>query len=540
MYERFYSLDDRPFRLTPDPGYLYLGEQHSEAMAHLRYGLEEASGFIAVTGAIGTGKTTLLRALLKEMRSEFEVAYIFNPVLTTTELLQTVNAEFGLVCRSTSRKELTEALNAFLVECKRKGGRVVVVVDEAQNLSPRVLEQLRLLSNLETETEKLLQIVLLGQPELRSLLSRPELAQLAQRITVRWHLEPLGRSDTHAYVSHRLSVAGASEEIFDAEALDLIHDHASGVPRLINILCHRSLLVAYTRAVARVGQREVAVAVLELEHGRVPLAPRKSSWSMAAVVGGGGVAAAVAVAFVLLGPLGRSNGPTPEARPRPMVAAVAVEGPRHSVALLAETLSASPAYEQTVAAVSGLLGLWQKDGLGSVLPDRIDLEKLANRRGLGYIAASVSHRLLEILDLPALVELSAGDDGIARYVLVEALGRDQATLRVGTNTVEVAGLDSLSLWNGHAHLLWDDRLEIGGTVGAGSKGPGVKSLQVLLSEAGVYSGKPSGVYDEATENAVRGFQAELGVEPDGEASVVTQIALYNAASRGPRPSLRLQ
>ncbi len=278
MYESFFGLKDLPFRLTPDPAYLFMSGKHREAFAHLLYGVNEGSGFVAVTGEVGAGKTTLLRALLRETGEKVVVTYIVNPVLTSTELLQTINAELGLPSSSTSRKELIEDLHRFLRDTAAAGGRTVVIVDEAQNLDPVVLEQLRLLSNLETETEKLIQIVLVGQPELRKLLERHDLRQLNQRVTVRWHLDTLDPRESADYIRHRLSVAGATGELFEPKALDLIDQYAKGVPRLLNIIAHRSLLVAYTRNSGKVGVAEVAAAASELGHGNGPVGPRKRRW----------------------------------------------------------------------------------------------------------------------------------------------------------------------------------------------------------------------------------------------------------------------
>ena len=311
MYERFFGFRDQPFRLTPDPKYLYLGSKHREGYAHLLFALREGSGFVAVTGEVGTGKTTLVRSLLRESHDNVAVAYIFNPVLSSVELLQTINAEFGLPSRSTSKKELIETLNAFLLAQKADNGRAVIIVDEAQNLDPSVLEQLRLLSNLETETDKLLQIILLGQPELRGLLDRTDLRQLAQRISLRWHLEPLDRAEAHAYVRHRVQVAGGREGLFDVKALDLIHELSGGVPRLINILAHRSLLVAYTKGAKRIGPAEVQLAAVELEQCRIPLRARRNrpgAWMYKAAAGAAVAVAAGAVAFLLVAPLGDDNG----------------------------------------------------------------------------------------------------------------------------------------------------------------------------------------------------------------------------------------
>ena len=266
MYEAFYGLSEPPFRLTPDPHYLYLSTHHREALGHLLFGIREGTGFIAVTGDIGTGKTTLLRALLRDLEANTTVGYIFNPALSDVELLQTVNSEFSLPATSTSKKELVDELNRFLVAQRLAGKRVVVIVDEAQNLPPGTLEQLRLLSNLETETTKLLQIVLVGQPELKLLLGRPELAQLNQRITVRWHLQPLDRAETGRYVLHRLRIAGgpATADIFAPATLRMIYRYSGGVPRLINIAAHRALLAGYTREQRVIGPALMRHVLAEL------------------------------------------------------------------------------------------------------------------------------------------------------------------------------------------------------------------------------------------------------------------------------------
>src|SRR5438874_1895402 len=234
MYERFFGLADAPFRLTPDPRYLFLSPKHAEALAHLKLGLRESSGFVCITGDVGTGKTTLLRAFLAGLGPETATAYIFNPPLSALELLKTINGELGLFAATRSRKKLVDALNRHLLAQREAGRRSIVIIDEAQALSIDVLEQLRLLSNLETTTEKLLRIVLAGQPQLRALLLHPELVQLNQRITLRWHMGPLSRRETVAYVLHRLRVAAGGDpppRIFTRPALRLVHRISRGGAR---------------------------------------------------------------------------------------------------------------------------------------------------------------------------------------------------------------------------------------------------------------------------------------------------------------------
>src|SRR6184192_340166 len=326
MYERFFGLADAPFRLTPDPRYLFLSPKHAEALAHLKLGLRESSGFVCITGDVGTGKTTLLRAFLAGLGPETATAYIFNPPLSALELLKTINGELGLFAKTRSRKKLVDALNAHLLAQREAGRRSIVIIDEAQALSIDVLEQLRLLSNLETTTEKLLRIVLVGQPQLRALLLHPELVQLNQRITLRWHMGPLSRRETVAYVLHRLRVAAGGDpppRIFTRPALRLVHRMSRGVPRVVNMVAYREI-------------------------GALPLAaasasPRRTSWAAAAVGACAGVIALGVVALawrpeLRLGGASESPAPStvatpPEETPAPEVAVatppsgVAVETP---------------------------------------------------------------------------------------------------------------------------------------------------------------------------------------------------------------------
>lgn len=330
MYEAFYGLSEPPFRLTPDPHYLYLSTHHREALGHLLFGIREGTGFIAVTGDIGTGKTTLLRALLRDLEANTIVGYIFNPALSDLELLQTVNSEFSIPASSSSKKELVDELNRFLVAQKLAGKRVVIIVDEAQNLPPATLEQLRLLSNLETETTKLLQIVLVGQPELKLLLGRPELAQLNQRITVRWHLEPLDRAETARYIAHRLRIAGGpgTADIFSPGALRLLYRYSGGVPRLINIAAHRALLAGYTREQRIISPALMRHVIAELRTDDAGPKARRYRVMRIAAAALAALAVGMATALLLLRPAGSDRvSSTPVAAPSVTVDAAATEAP---------------------------------------------------------------------------------------------------------------------------------------------------------------------------------------------------------------------
>jgi general secretion pathway protein A len=557
MYERYFSFKDHPFRLTPDPNYLFLGAKHREGYAHLLFAMREGSGFVAVTGEVGTGKTTLVRALLRETRGDVAVAYIFNPVLSATELLQTINAEFGLPSRSTSKKELTETLNNFLVAQKLDGGRAVVIVDEAQNLEPAVLEQLRLLSNLETETEKLLQIILLGQPELRDVLDRAELRQLSQRISLRWHLDPLSREEVARYVKHRLRVAGGDEALFEPRALDVVYEQTGGIPRLVNILAHRALLVAYTKGASEVTAAEVTMAAAELGQGRVPLKKLQGTpWFYKAAAGAAVTAAAAGVAFLLIAPLTDGNGnataPQPASQPTSSAAAsravsaaspaptkqAGSESVNQEVMRVTKRLAAVDAYDAATASISRLMELWTGQGLSAAELEAgsIDLETLGARRGLSYLGAQADEPLLEALDLPAVVELRVSPDGETRYALLEQL--DGGRVRLSADRpLQLSRKAFSKIWTGGTHLLWKDPEALRRPLAPGQRGPAISRLQAMLRELGVLSEQATGIYDAPTRKAVAAFQESYGLESDGVAGTVTQIVLYNALARFARPTL---
>lgn len=301
MYTAFYRLFEKPFSLTPDPRYLFFSDGHREALAHLRYGIEQGEGFIAVTGEVGTGKSTLCRALIEGLDAETEVAFLFNPPRSATELLQAIALEFGLSPAGHQRHALNDQLNRFLLDRKKQRRNVLLIIDEAQNLDANVLEEIRLLSNLETASSKLIQIILLGQPELDRKLDSNELRQLRQRISVRWFLTPLTRPETSDYVAHRLHVAaGGKRDLFTPAALRQIYRHTHGTPRRINLLADRSLLAGFAAEEQRIGSGIVRRAAREIAGKRV--ATRRDEWKIAARI-----AAALAL-FIAAGLLGNRVG----------------------------------------------------------------------------------------------------------------------------------------------------------------------------------------------------------------------------------------
>lgn len=563
MYERYFNLRDQPFRLTPDPAYLFLGTKHREGFAHLLFAMREGSGFVAVTGEVGTGKTTLVRALLAETRNDnIAVSYIFNPVLSPTELLQTINAEFGLPSRATSKKQLTDTLNRFLLAQKADGGRAVVIVDEAQNLDREVLEQLRLLSNLETETEKLMQIILLGQPELRDVLDRPDLRQLSQRVAIRWHLDPLDRQETHKYVRHRLRVAGGDEAIFEPKAIDVLYDHSAGIPRLVNIIAHRALLVAFTNGRRTVGPDEVAAAAVELGQSRIPIKATPRGWVYKAAAGASVAAAAAVFALLLVLPMrddvppapsaavvapaakaqkpakAEKNSDTKTALPPAKKTAGAAEANAAEIARIEKRLIEVDEFAATSASVARLVELWTgaQPSKKELDAETLDMEEIGSRRALSYLGARLSPALLATVDLPAIVELRVRADGDTRYVVLERVSANMVTIHLD-KPLSVSRPTFERMWTGVVHLYWKDAEAFRGPLKDGETGPAVTRLQGLLAELGVLRTPASGVYDADTANAVRTLQSSYGIPVDGEAGELTQIILYNALARVPRPAL---
>ena len=266
MYEHFFGLKEKPFNVTADPSFLFLSHRHKEAFSHLIYGIKERKGFLEITGEIGTGKTTLCKALLNSLDKDTKTALILNPDLSKFQLIKTILHELEIDIEKKSGNSLLGKLNQFLIEQLLKGNNVVLIVDEAQNLKPSLLEQIRLLSNLETEKEKLLQIILVGQPELREKLRSPKLRQLRQRISVRYHIFPLDKDEIDKYIRHRLSVAGAVNSVkFSKEAFEEIYRYSQGIPRLINIVCDKALLAAYVCGSKSINHEIIKKCVEELE-----------------------------------------------------------------------------------------------------------------------------------------------------------------------------------------------------------------------------------------------------------------------------------
>ncbi|HSH41615.1 MAG TPA: AAA family ATPase, partial [Arenicellales bacterium] len=373
MYASSFGLTEAPFSISPDPRYLYMSRRHQEAMAHLRYGIQEAGGFVLLTGEVGTGKTTICRSMLEQLPEHVDVALILNPQIGDSELLAVLCDEIGLSYPDgASPKKLLDLLNERLIESFSRGRRTVLVIDEAQMLSREVLEQVRILTNLETTRQKLLQIILIGQPELCGILARRDLRQLAQRITARYHLDPLSRGEVREYVRYRLGVAGCHRDVFTRGALRRLYRHTQGVPRLINVICDRAMLGAYSGDRKRVTAAMISRAAHEVL-GRERRRRRGVGWWAAGL----GLASAVAVGMVdpdwvgtgiermmRAGPpvtagAGGAAAPEPEGQ-APAAAKPAPEAGSGRVALpLADLLASDHAADSEAEALARLLASWR-------------------------------------------------------------------------------------------------------------------------------------------------------------------------------------
>ena len=508
MYLDFYGLTDQPFSITPNPRYLFLSKHHREVFAHLLFGIRRHAGFIEVTGEVGTGKTTVLRTLFLELeQEEARIAYIFNPCLSAPDLLRTVNREFGLIYQA-SPPELHAALNTFLLQENAAGRTVVLVIDEAQNLAIDVLEQIRLLSNLETETDKLIQIVLVGQPELGTLLEKQELRQLSQRITVRYHLQAMDAEDTAAYIEHRLAIAGWSRgPLFTAAAMKKIYQTTQGNPRMVNVLCDRALLIGYADSIERIDLPEIRRASQEVR--RYPAGrsfPLALLWL---------IIPCFALALWAL--------PRPEKTPdveKTILAKPQIDPFTHEVLPL---LRQNPTEVNRRNVVNALLALWggKPVAMAATLEESLNLS-----RDQKFTVARLQGDLDALLRLRLPLILEVVDAAERRYLLVTGQTTSGVTVALDNGRAVTISPDQLAPhWKNRAYLLWKNPLDLPLQQSPFQNAREIIALQSLLNNVGK-NVPASGRYDELTRAAIRTFQHEQQLPVDGIAGMQTLIALY--------------
>ncbi len=574
MYESFFGFREKPFNITPDPKYLYLSEQHQEAIAHLLYGIQERGGFVVVTGEVGTGETTLCRYLINQMDERTDGAIIFNPNLSEIELLKSINEDFGIISVGQTKKELVDELNQCLLEERLRGKNMVLIIDEAQNLQPVLLEQIRMLSNLETEKEKLIQIILIGQPQLKKLLSRPELKQLDQRITARYHLGPLSQKDIFRYIQHRLDVASnGNTVVFEPEAMRLVYKFSKGIPRLVNVVCDRSLLGAFaTGRGSPIPKKIVKQAIREISGQSFSFRERVSLWAPARifmylfmififslVVGMGwyiitgladtrqnGVTQAeiIPAAKPPPGRVVTKPPPSTAADPAPPVPASSAPPRQQQLAFRPDEakkrfvdLLTSKTYEESrLNAIRSLLLLWGKS-------------EPAVRGWESFYSVAVSHQLrctefrsdldgLRCSNTPCILEMFGPPQVQSRYVTLAGLGPKTAKIYYGDAEPVEVPIELLDdLWLRRAFVFWKDFEQTKEVLKPGDSGNHVVWLQTSLQTLGLFEGRPTGQYDDVTGEAVRNFQLKNDLLLDGIVGPRTKLALYANLKQYPMPRL---
>ena len=538
MYAAYFGLTERPFSLAPDPRYLYLSDAHREALAHLLYGIGEGGSFVQLTGEVGTGKTTVCRALLEQLPPDVDVAMFFNPRLTSVELLAAVCDELRVPypVGTTSLKVLVDALSQALLDAHARGRRTVLIIDEAQNLSARVLEEVRLLTNLETTTQKLLQVVLIGQPELADLLSRRNLRQLSQRVTARYHLRPFSEAESQRYVQHRMEVAGQRQPIFSKQAVRAAHRLSRGIPRLLNTICDRALLGAYATGQTRVKEAVVRKAAKEVLGAR-----RRRRWVTATAAAALLVVVAGTIALVAAGglrslgafPLSRADKTAPPAEaPAPALLADERKAPEPTLSAILDDPSLTA---DRASAFVNLYALWGLDAR-SVNADRGC--ELGRAAGLRCLARTGTWTVVRRLNLPAILELKT-PDGRKHHVVLESLDGDRATVEIGPRRVTLPSSEVERFWDGPFVVMW--RSPVTGPV---PLQPGTLSRDVvwLRQRLGALDGQPvtakaSQTYDDDLRRRVAAFQQGESLVPDGIAGEETLVRLVATAPGANGPSL---
>jgi general secretion pathway protein A len=531
MYTHFFNLKQSPFSIAPDPRYLFMSERHREALAHLLYGIGSGGGFVLLTGEIGAGKTTVCRCFMEQIPDNCKLGYIFNPKLSVEELLLSICDEFGIElppagAGAVSVKSYVDAINVYLLASHAQAKNNVLIIDEAQNLSAEVLEQLRLLTNLETSERKLLQIILIGQPELRTMLARPELEQLAQRVIARYHLGSLSEAETGTYIEHRLTVAGATAIApFPRKLMGLIHGLTKGVPRRINLLCDRALLGAYVENQPQVTRTILKRAASEVFAGQDAVAApgTKARWPLVAA----GVLGGVVVSALVWQLASRDAKPVmtnAQAAVAPAnAAATATTATTATSAVAAVAMPAAAAQPgiDGAAALRQLAGLW-----GLTLTDG-DPCTTAARANLRCLQSKGSIEELRLLDRPAVLKLH--DDPVApNYVLLTALDEGTATIAVAGGKPQTISLEALSMrYDGEFTTYWRAPRAWRDEVHGGDQGADVDWLAKRLSQ--IYDLKKpqeNQPLDAALRKRLTEFQTAQNLKADGVAGPKTFIRLY--------------
>ena len=560
MYNKFFGFKEKPFKLVPNPAYFYLSKSHEEALAHLNYAMSQGDGFVEITGEVGTGKTTLCRAFLESLNGTVEAAYIFNPKLSPKQLLRTINEEFGIKSEGNNTKDLIDTLNIFLMQKKAGGKKVILLIDEAQNLNRNVLEQLRLLSNLETNRDKLLQIILVGQPELSQILNSHELRQLGQRITLSYQLGPLTFNESKEYIQYRIGIAANKTAIkFDRSAYRQIYKYSKGIPRLINIVCDRALLTAFVLNQFKITANITKTSIKELArrgHAKA-YGLSTSTWvlvslSFLSIVFLGAVfyhPIVDKIADIFANPAdqqteGIAQTEKIDSQARHFPQQQESSDQIHSMATL-PIGSASPAISLAAylmnmdgrrsrqPALTHAMNLWKTyteftPYLQGIDDDQSYFRLSAKSSGLFIHRIETDIDFLKKLNLPAILEFYPPGSPSPGYFTLSQINGDKIILQ-GRDETEwiVTNLEELEFyWSGVAYLPWKNFHSIWGTIPVQTYKDSVVTLKLLLQDLGFKDVAINDKYDRLAQDAVKSIQAKYGVPVDGYVGPLTKIILY--------------
>jgi len=571
MYNKFFGFREKPFKLVPNPAYFYLSKSHEEAMAHLNYAISQGDGFVEITGEVGTGKTTLCRAFLESLNGTVEAAYIFNPKLGPKQLLKTINEEFGINMEGDDTKDLIDRLNAFLMQKKASGKKIILLIDEAQNLNRNVLEQLRLLSNLETNRDKLLQIILVGQPELSEILNSHALRQVGQRITLSYQLRPLTLAECKEYIHYRIGIAAQKTAIkFDRSAYRQIYKYSNGIPRLINIVCDRALLTAFVLNQFKITARIAKESIKELAtRGRIKnYGLSTSKWVLMSL----SFLCMVFLGVILYQPIKDKIITTFEAasdsqthpvdraevvNPQTENAVAEAQTSEQPVSViepetdnnfatirLAEYLMNLDGRSSRQPALKNATKLWKTDTqfatyLKDIDDDQTYFRLSAKSSGMFIHRVETDMALLKKLNLPAILEFYPPGSPSPGYLTLSQIDGDKIILQgKDENEWIVTGLEELEFyWSGVAYLPWKNFHSIWGTIPAQSYKDSVITLKLLLQDLGFENVSIDDKYDGLTRHAVETIQAKYGIPVDGYVGPLTKIILYKEKDSLEMPQL---
>ena len=576
MYNNFFGFKEKPFKLVPNPAYLFLSKSHEEALAHLNYAVSQGDGFVEITGEVGTGKTTLCRAFLESLNENTVAAYIFNPKLGPKQLIKTINDEFGIKYEADNTKDLIDKLNAFLLLKKTQRKRVIVLIDEAQNLSRNVLEQLRLLSNLETNQEKLLQIILVGQPELAEMLDSYELRQLGQRITLRYFLSPLNSKETTEYIQYRLNIAAKKNRSirFDRSALRQIYKYSRGIPRVINIACDRTLLTAFGLNQRRVTGSIARASIKELTNrGAVNRFSFFKGNKAVLILAGLCIGLFMVILYqpmrhgiqaILKSPVEiKESAASP---PEKAVELAVVEPPESSISAqsvavepeitlkapapqpqatrsLTDYLSADDLQASRQTALQHAMELWHtpvdlKPYLNALDDDLSFFRLSAKPAGLFIHRIEADMNMLTALNLPAILEFYQPGSSQPAHLTLSKIDGDKILLGGGGSEEIISDPDEINhYWSGIAYIPWKNFLSIWGTIPFSSFQDSVVTLKLLLRDIGFNDVEINADYDDPTQKAVENIQTKYGIPVDGFVGPLTKMILYREENSFNMPRL---